>query len=148
MPSERDRSPRKRRRPRGALAALALLPCLIACGGSDPATQIQRAGSWAATTRELAIERGVKGVGRSYTMDLLEAGRRDVHTIATSLDTSALPESVRTRARAAVRRLDALMLQTAGAVRRGDPVALGAAAASADALGDTLRALHEAMSAK
>jgi len=40
------------------------------------------------------------------------------------------------------------MLETAGAVRRGDPVALGAAAASAAALGDTLRALHEALSAK
>jgi hypothetical protein len=125
-----------------------MLPCLIACGGSDPATQVQRAGSWAATTRELAIERGVNRIGRAYTIDLLEAGRRDVHTIVTSLDTSSLPDSVRSRAPAAVRRLDALMLETAGAVRRGDRVALGAAAASAAALGDTLRALHEAMSAK
>ena len=147
MPNDRDSIPPSPRQ-RAAVLALAVLPCLIGCGGSDPATQVQRAGSWAATTRELAIERGVNRIGRAYTIDLLEAGRRDVHTIATSLDTSALPDGARTRVPAAVRRLDTLMLQTAGAVRRGDPVALGAAAASAAALGDTLRALHEAMSAR
>ena len=109
---------------------------------------IEQAGSWAATTRELAIERGANRVGRAYTVDLLVAGRRDVEKISQSLEPSTLPESLRARAPAAVARLDTLMRQTADAVRRGDPLALGAAAASADALGDTLRALHEAMGAK
>jgi hypothetical protein len=145
MPNTRDRIPPSRRRGRAGWAAL---PLLIACGGHDPATQVDRAGSWAATTRELAIERGVGAIGRSYTADLLDAGRRDVQKIVQSLDPSQLPERTRARAPAAVRQLDTLMMRTADAVRRGDVVALGTAAASADALGDTLRALHAELASK
>ena len=129
-------------------AGLIVLPLLIACGSSDPAAQVERAGSWAATTRELAIERGLGAVGRAYTVDLLDAGRQAVQKIAGSLDPSQLPEPTRARAPAAVRQLDSLMMRTADAVRRGDVVALGEAAASADALGDTLRALHAELAGK
>ena len=132
----------------GRRAGWAALPFLIACGGSDPAKQVDRAGSWAATTRELAIERRVGAIGRAYTVDLLDAGRRNVEKIAQSLDPSQLPESARARAPAAVRQLDSLMMRTADAVRRGDAVALGTAAAAADALGDTLRALHTELGGK
>jgi hypothetical protein len=130
------------------VAMWVLLSCLLACAGNDPASQLQQAGSWAATTRELAIERQVAAVGRSYTADLLDKGRRDVHKLTESLQPSALPETLRVRAPAAIRRLDSLMAQAASAVRRGDPVALGAVASSADALGDTLRALHSALEAR
>jgi len=125
-----------------------LLPIVVACGGSDPAAQVERAGSWAATTRELAVERGLGAVGRAYTVDLLDAGRQAVHKIAQSLDPSQLPERTRARAPAAVMRLDSVMGRTADAVRRGDYVALGTAAAAADALGDTLRALHTELGGK
>jgi hypothetical protein len=47
-----------------------------------------------------------------------------------------------------VKQLDSLMMRTADAVRRGDAVALGSAAASADALGDTLRVLHAELGGK
>jgi hypothetical protein len=145
MPTEHDSGPQ---RPRRGRAGLILLPVLIACGGSDPATQVERAGSWAATTRELAIERGVGAIGRAYTVDLLDAGRQAVQKIAQSLDPSQLPEPTRARAPAAVKQLDSLMMRTADAVRRGDAVALGSAAASADALGDTLRVLHAELGGK
>jgi hypothetical protein len=126
----------------------AALPFLTACGGSDPAAQVERAASWAATTRELAIERSVEGIGRAYATDLLDAGRRDMQKITQSLEPSSLPASVRARVPASVKQLDALMSHTADAVRRGDVVALGAAAASADALGDTLRVLRAAVAGK
>lgn len=124
------------------------LPLLIACGGNDPTTQVERARSWAATTRELAIERRVGAIGRAYTVDLLDAGRRDVQTIAQSLKPSDLPETVRSRVPVAVGRLDSLIGRTASAVRRGDVVALGTAAADANALGDTLRILRAALGGK
>jgi hypothetical protein len=121
---------------------------LIACSGSDPAAQVERAGSWAATTRELAIERRVGAIGRAYTTDLLDAGRRDVQKIGQSLKPSELSETVQSRVPAAVARLDSLMARTQSAVRRGDLVALGTAAADADALGDTLRVLRAALGGK
>jgi len=121
------------------------LSFLIACGGSDPASQIEQASSWAATTRELAIERGVGGIGRAYTTDLLDAGRRAVQKITRSLEPSTLPEPIRARVPAAVAQLDSVMMYAAEAVRRGDAVALGTAAASADAIGDTLRVLRRAL---
>jgi len=145
MPNGGDRSPRtKRRRWVGWIA----LPLLIACGGNDPAAQIQRAGSWAATTRELAIERQVRGIGRAYTSDMLDAGQREVQKIARSLKPSDLPETLQARVPAAVGRLDSVIASTRSAVRRGDAVALGAAAADANALGDTLRALRAALGGK
>lgn len=133
------------RRSRWRRALLAVLPCAMACSGRDPASELERASSWASTTRELAIERSVSAVGRRYTADLLDAGRRQVEKIAGSLQPSALPETLRARTPAAVTRLDSVMLQAAGAVRRGDPVALASAAASADSLGSALRALREAL---
>ena len=141
-----DRGPQTKRR-RQIIRWIAL-PLLIACGGNDPATQMQRAGSWAATTRELAIERRVGAIGRAYTADLLDAGRRDVQTIAQSLKPSELPETIRSSAPAAVGRLDSLIASTGSAVRRGDAVALGTAAADADALADTLRILRAALGGK
>jgi len=135
-------------KPRQVGAIWVVLLCLLACAGHDPTSQLQRAESWAATTRELAIERQIGAVGRSYTADLLDKGRQDVHKLAGSLEPSALPETLRVRAPAALHRLDSLMAHAASAVRRGDPVALGAAAASADALGDTLRAFHSALTAR
>ena len=145
MPDSRNGSRQTRRR--GGVGWIAL-PVLIACGGSDPATQVERAGSWAATTRELAIERRVGAIGRAYTADLLNAGRRDVQKISQSLEPSALPETVRSRVPAAVGRLDSLIASTESAVRRGDAVALGTAAADADALSDTLRVLRSALGGK
>ena len=120
----------------------------MACGGNDPATQIERAGSWAATTRELAIERRVGAIGRAYTADLLDAGQREVRKIEQSLTPAKLPETVRSRIPAAVGQLDSLIASTASAVRRGDAVALGTAAANANALGDTLRILRAALGGK
>jgi len=124
------------------------LPLLIACAGNDPATQIERAGSWAATTRELAIERRVGAIGRAYTADLLDAGGREVQMIQQSLKPSELPESIRSRVPIAVGRLDSVIANTGSAVRRGDVVALGMAAADANALSDTLRVLRAALVGK
>jgi len=124
------------------------LPLLIACGGNDPSAQVERAGSWAATTRELAIERRVGAIGRAYTSDMLDAGRREVQKVAQSLKPSDLPETLRARVPAAVGRLDSVIASTASAVQRGDAVALGAAAADANALGDTLRILRAALRVK
>lgn len=124
------------------------MPLLIACGGNDPATQLGRAGSWAATTRELAIERRVGAVGRAYTADLLDAGQRDVQQIAQSLKPSELPETVRSRVPVAIGRLDSLIATTGSAVRRGDAVALGTASADANALADTFRILRAALGGK
>jgi len=124
------------------------LPLLIACGGNDPSTQVERAVSWAATTRELAIERRVGAIGRAYTADLLDAGQRDVQKIEQSLKPSDLPETIRSRVPIAVGRLDSLIASTGSAVRRGDVVALGTAAADANALGDTLRILRAALRGK
>lgn len=125
-----------------------MLPFVLACAGGDPVAQVRRAESWAATTRELAIERSVGAIGRAYTVDLLEAGRRDVQKIAQSLEPRALPESLRVRAPVALRQLDSLMMRASAAVRRGDPLALGTAAAAADALGDTLRTFRVALGGK
>ena len=124
------------------------LPLLVACGGNDPLTQVERAVSWAATTRELAIERRVGAIGRAYTSDMLDAGRREVQKVAQSLKPSDLPETLRARVPAAVGRLDSVIASTALAVQRGDAVALGAAAADANALGDTLRILRAALRGK
>jgi len=140
-----DRGSQTKRRRRGGWIAL---PLLIACGGNDPATQIERAGSWAATTRELAIERRVGAIGRAYTADLLDAGQREVQKIEQSLKPSALPETVRSRVPATVGRLHSVIASTGSAVRRGDAVALGTAAADANALADTLRILRAALGRK
>jgi len=157
MPNCGDRGPRTRRCRRVTWIALPvlplspllpLLPLLIACGGNDPAAQVERAGSWAATTRELAIERQVRAIGRAYTTDMLDAGQREVQKIARSLKPSDLPETLQARVPAAVGRLDSVIASTRSAVRRGDAVALGAAAADANALGDTLRALRAALGNK
>jgi hypothetical protein len=148
MPDSRDRDSRTERRRQFEWIALPVLTVLIACGGSDPATQVERAGSWAATTRELAIERRVGAIGRAYTVNLLDAGRRDVQKIGQSLKPSALPETLRARVPAAVERLDAIIASTESAVRRGDLVALGTAAADANALSDTLRVLRSALGGK
>jgi hypothetical protein len=145
MPNGGDRGPQTKRRRRVMWIAL---PSLIACAGNDPATQIERAGSWAATTRELAIERRVGAIGRAYTEDLLDAGQREVQKIEQSLKPSALPETVRSRVPVAVGRLDSLIASTGSAVRRGDAVALGTAAADANALADTLRILRAALGGK
>lgn len=145
MPNGGNRSSQTRRHRR---VGWIVLPLLIACSGGDPATQVERAGSWAATTRELAIERRVGAIGRAYTADLLNAGRRDVQKIAQSLKPSDLPETIRSRVPAAVGRLDSVIASTASAVRRGDAVALGTAAADADALSDTLRVLKAALGGK
>ena len=120
----------------------ALVPGLVACGGSDPASQLQKAASWAATTRELAVERRVGAIGQAYTTDLLDAGRQEVQKIAQSLDPSTLPDSVRARAPLAVAQLDTIMARVAEAVRKGDDVGITTAAASADTLGSVLRTLH------
>ena len=125
-----------------------VLPFLFACGGSDPASQIERASSWAATTRELAIERSVGGIGRAYTVDLLDAGRRDVRKITQTLEPSTLPEPVRARVPAVVAQLDSLMMHARAAVQRGDAVALGTAAASADAIVDSLRVMRTELGSK
>jgi hypothetical protein len=142
-----DRIERNARRWR-TQAAWAALPLLIACGGSDPETLLDKAGSWAATTRELAIERRVGGVGRAYTVDLLDAGGRKVAEIARSMDPSALPADLRERASATVAELDSLMRRTADQVHRGDLVALGTSAAAADSLGRTLDSLRTAAGVK
>jgi hypothetical protein len=84
----------------------------------------------------------VDAIGRAYTEQLLESGRREVHKIATSLDASTLPTDIRERTPAALAQLEALMQAAAGSVRRGDRGALGAHAAAADALGDTLHVLR------
>ena len=123
-----------------------LLLGLVACGGGKPADQIRRAASWAATTRELAIERGLRHVGRAYTLDLLESGQRDVREIAGGLSGSILPPGAR-GAPDVIRQLDAVMTQAAAAIRQGNPGSLGAAGAAAGALGsrlDTLGAAAEA----
>jgi hypothetical protein len=120
-----------------------LVPLLTACGASDPANQIERAASWAATTRELAIERGVGSVGRAYTLDLLDAGRKDVREIAASLDPATLPAAVRSQTPGALVQLDSVMTRAGDAVRRGNPGALATAAAAADSLGHTLKSLGE-----
>ena len=121
----------------------ALVPLVVACGASDPAKQIERAASWAATTRELAIERGVGSVGRAYTLDLLDAGRKDVREIEASLDPATLPAAVRSQVPGVLVQLDSSMTRAGDAVRRGNPLVLGAAAAAADSLGHTLKSLGE-----
>jgi hypothetical protein len=151
MPNGGERGPQtERRRWIACIAWIAwiALPLLIACAGNDPATQIERAGSWAATTRELAIERRVGAIGRAYTADLLDAGGREVQMIQQSLKPSELPESIRSRVPIAVGRLDSVIANTGSAVRRGDVVALGMAAADANALSDTLRVLRAALVGK
>jgi len=120
-----------------------LIPPLVACGTSDPTAQIDRAASWAATTRELAIERGVRSVGRAYTLDLLDAGRKDIREIEASLDPAKLPAAARSQVPGALVQLDSIMPRAEDAVRRGNPLALGAAAAAADSLGHTLKALGD-----
>jgi hypothetical protein len=127
---------------RHALLLPVVLSLAAGCAGNTPSKQLESAESWAATTRELAIQRRVEGVGRAYAADLLDAGRQRVRKLATSIDPSKLPTDARA-APAAVARLDTLMGRTAESVRRGDVVALGLDAAAADALGDTLRALRE-----
>ena len=121
----------------------ALVPLVVACGASDPANQIERAASWAATTRELAIERGVGSVGRAYTLDLLDAGRKDVREIEASLDPATLPAAVRSQVPSVLVQLDSSMTRAGDAVRRGNPLVLGAAAAAADSLGHTLKSLGD-----
>jgi len=79
---------------------------------------------------------------------MLDAGRREVQKVAQSLKPSDLPETLRARVPAAVGRLDSVIASTASAVQRGDAVALGAAAADANALGDTLRILRAALRVK
>ena len=146
MSNGREQIPSIRRhRRRGWIAAL---PILLGCGGSDPASQVEKAGSWAATTRELAIQRRVGAIGRAYTEDLLDKGRQDVATVEQSLDPSSLPVAVRSSVPSTVARLDTLMARTADAVRRGDVVALGVAAAVADTLGSTLDSLRATMGSK
>jgi hypothetical protein len=120
-----------------------LVPLVVACSASDPAQQIERAASWAATTRELAIERGVGSVGRAYTLDLLAAGRKDVREIEASLDPATLPAAVQSQVPGALVRLDSSMTRAGDAVRRGNPLMLGAAAAAADSLGHTLKSLGD-----
>ena len=121
----------------------ALLPLVVACGASDPAKQIDRAASWAATTRELAIERGVSSVGRAYTLDLLDAGRKDIREIEASLGPATLPAAVRSHVPGALVQLDSVMTRAGNAVRRGNPLVLSTAAAAADSLGHTLKSLGE-----
>jgi hypothetical protein len=121
----------------------ALVPLVVACGVSDPAKQIERAASWAVTTRELAIERGVGSVGRAYTLDLLDAGRKDIRKIEASLDPAKVPAAVRSQVPGALVELDSTMTRAGDAVRRGNPLLLGAAAAAADSLGHTLESLGE-----
>jgi hypothetical protein len=121
---------------------------LTACGGSDPAAQVEQAGSWAATTRELAIELRVGAVGRAYTIDLLDAAQRNVQKIRQSLRPSDFPATIRSRVPIAVRQLDSLIARTKSAVERGDVVALDAAAADANALSDTLRVLRSTLGGK
>ena len=145
MPNGGDRGPQTKRHRRAGWIAL---PLLIACAGNDPAAQVGRAGSWAATTRELAIERRVGAIGRAYTADLLDAGQREVHKIARSLERAQLPETLRARVPATVGRLDSLIASTGSAVQRGDAVALGTAAAEANALAYTLRILRAALGGK
>jgi hypothetical protein len=140
MPNGREQIPSIRRHRRTAWTAA--LPILLGCGGSDPASQVEKAGSWAATTRELAIERRVGAIDRAYTADLLDKGRQDVAKVEQSLDPSSLPAQVRSSVTSTVARLDTLMARTADAVRRGDIVALGVAAAVADTLGGTLDSLR------
>ena len=125
-------------------AACGVSLCLIACGASKPTAQLDRAASWAATTRELAIERSLGSVGRRYTTQLLDAGLKDVRKIAQSLDSKTLPAGVRDRIPPALAQLDTVMTRTAQSVDRGDLVGLGINAAAADALGDTLQALRKA----
>ena len=129
-------------------AALAAASALIACSGNDPASQVEKAASWAATTRELAIQRRIGAIGQAYTADLLDKGRQDVSKVEQSLDPSSLPANVRASVPGTVARLDTLMARTANAVRRGDVVALGTAAASADTLGRTLDSLRSALGSK
>jgi hypothetical protein len=95
------------------------------------------------TTRELAIERGVGSVGRAYTLDLLDAGRKDIREIETSLDPAKVPAAVRSQVPGALVELDSTMTRAGDAVRRGNPLLLGAAAAAADSLGHTLQSLGE-----
>jgi len=122
---------------------LALVLPLVACGANDPAAQIERAASWAATTRELAVERGVGSVGRSYTLDLLDAGQKDIRGIEASLDLTTVPAAVRSQVPGALVRLDSVMTRAGDAVRRGNPDVLGSAAEAADSLGHTLKSLGE-----
>lgn len=130
-----------RRRGTGWLPfAIALV--VAACAPEPPPKQIEMAESWAATTRELAIQRRVGSIGRAYAEQLLDAGRRNVREIATAIDPTTLPPDTRLAVPAALAHLDSLMACTAESVRRGDVVALGLNAAAADALGDTLRALR------
>jgi hypothetical protein len=143
MPIDRSRIPRTTRvLPRWSWHGLILV--LAACGANKPTAQLDRAASWAATTRELAIERSLGSVGRHYTVQLLRAGRKDVRTIARSLDYAALPAGVRDRVPATLAQLDTIMTRTAESVDRGDLVGLGANGAAADALGDTLQTLRKA----
>jgi hypothetical protein len=121
----------------------ALVPLIVACSASDPAHQIERAASWAATTRELAIESGVGSIGRAYTLDLLDAGRKDIRKIETSLDSTKLPAAVRSQVPGALEQLDSVMTRAGDAIRRGNPGALGIAAEAADSLGHTLKSLGE-----
>jgi len=127
---------------------MAALPILVACGGSDPASQVEKAGSWAATTRELAIQRRIGAIGRAYTENLLDKGRQDVAKVEQSLDPSSLPPEVRASVPSTVARLDTLMARTRDAVRRGDVVALGVAAAVADTLGGALDSLRATLGSK
>jgi hypothetical protein len=146
MPNGREQNRSISRRRRAAWTAV--LSMLLGCGGSDPASQVEKASSWAATTRELAIQRRVGAIGRAYTEDLLDKGRQDVEKVEQSLDPSSLPAEVRTSVPSTVARLDTLMARTADAVRRGDVVALGVAAAVADTLGGALDSLRATMGSK
>lgn len=112
------------------------------CGSRTPPKQLQTAESWAATTRELAIQRRVGSIRRAYTEQLLESGRRGVREVAGAIDLAKLAPDTRAAVPAALAQLDTLMGRTAESVRRGDAVALGLDAEAADALGSTLRALR------
>ena len=123
-----------------------LLLGLSACGGGKPADQIRRAASWAATTREIAIERGLQHIGRAYALDLLESGQGNVRETVARLSASTLPPGAR-GAPDVIRQLDAVMTQATVAIRQGSPGSLGAAGAAASALGSRLDALAAAAEA-
>ena len=129
---------------RWTTCSLLLVLTATACAANKPTAQLDRAASWAATTRELAIERSLGTIGRRYTTRLLDAGQKELRKISQSLDSGTLPVEVRGRVPPALARLDTIMTRTAQSVDRGDLVALRASAAAADALGDTLQALRKA----
>jgi hypothetical protein len=124
---------------RSAAFALALaLPS--ACSSTDPRDTFSAAASTAASARMLVDARVQGHVTHSYAVRLLEAERREAHTLAAQLRYESVPRELRDVALSTMNRLG-LVLDELASEQGGDLAAISRDAASLDTLASALDSL-------